>query len=652
MGFPLVLLAFWLPGTLFGVAAGLRGWTLAAAGPLLTFGVVALGIPVLGGLGIRWNAGSVAVWTVVVAAVAFALGRVARRFRRAETPSETPSRGTVGEHLLIGAGVLAGMAVGAVATLRGIRTPGNVNQDFDAPFHANLVRWIAEHGDARPATVGTIANLPDEHHYFYPDTYHALLALLVGHGGLDVVSIMNLASLAVVLVFPLGVAALCRAWHMPAIGAAAAAVAASCFTAFPYDLMWHGPLWPYAAGVALVPALLALARLLLSPRGLTAPVVIAVGVAGLAGLHTSVVFVALVYFLLLLGALLLRLEVIDWRAAWPAIAATAVLTVLLGLPQVLPSLYNAGGVTSAGWPTTASMTEAVGQTVTFSPLAPFPQWWIGVPALIGVVLLVRHRRLVWVAAAYVVFGGLYAATASLDNRLVNLLSGPFYNDYYRIAALLPLIGAVAFGEFAFSASTWAAARVRARLPKLRATPVVAAALAALALVLGLGSRGGYVGLNTAHVTIGYRGFPALSGDERIALDWLGRHATPGERVMNDRADGSVWMYALEGLRPVEWTFYGAEPGTQAAYLSVFLNDLDRYPKVRETLTALGVRYVFVGSGTATPNIRNSVGLADLGRTPGFRVVFRNADATVYEIEGQQGVVAAGAAPGSAAGDGQ
>jgi hypothetical protein len=122
--------------------------------------------------------------------------------------------------------------------------------------------------------------------------------------------------------------------------------------------------------------------------------------------------------------------------------------------------------------------------------------------------------------------------------------------------------------------------------------------------------------------------------------------------MNDRADGSVWMYALEGLRPVEWTFYGAEPGTQAAYLSLFLNDLDRYPKVRETLTALGVRYVFVGSGTATPNIRNSVGLADLGRTPGFRVVFRNADATVYEIEGQQGVVAAGAAPGSAAGDGQ
>ena len=643
MGFLLVLLAFWLPGAVFGAAAGLRGWTLAAGAPLLTFGIVALGIPVLGGLGIRWDVVSVAGWTAVLTVVAFALGLVVRRIRRAAPGPETAAKGKTGEHLLIGAGVLAGMAVGAVATLRGIRTPGNVNQDFDAPFHANLVRWIAEHGDARPATVGTIANLPDEHHYFYPDTYHALLALLVGHGGLDVVSIVNLASLAVVLAFPLGVAALCRVWGMPAIGAAAAAVAASCFTAFPYDLMWHGPVWPYAAGVALVPALLTLGRLLLVPRGIAGPVTIAVGVAGLAGLHTSVVFVALVYFVLLLGALVVKLEVIDWRAAWPSIAATAVLAVLFGLPQVLPSLYNAGGVTSAEWPTVASVTEAVGQTVTFSPMAGFPQWWIGVPALIGVVLLVRHRRLVWIAAGYVVFGGLYAATASLDNRLVSLVSGPFYNDYYRIAALLPLIGAVAFGEFAFSAATWSAARLRKWSPKLRAAPLVA--LTVLALVIGAGSRGGYVGLNTVHVNIGYRGFPALSDGERTALGWLGQHTVPGERVMNDRADGSVWMYALEGLRPVEWTFYGADPGTDAAYLSVFLNDLDRYPKVRRTLTALGVRYVFVGSGTATPNLRNSVGLAGLDRTPGFRQVFRNADAAVYRIEGA-------VAPGSGPGDGQ
>ena len=43
MNVVLILLAFWVPGLLFGTAIGLRGWTLAAAGPLLTFGIIALG---------------------------------------------------------------------------------------------------------------------------------------------------------------------------------------------------------------------------------------------------------------------------------------------------------------------------------------------------------------------------------------------------------------------------------------------------------------------------------------------------------------------------------------------------------------------------------------------------------------------------------
>ena len=148
-------------------------------------------------------------------------------------------------------------------------------------------------------------------------------------------------------------------------------------------------------------------------------------------------------------------------------------------------------------------------------------------------------------------------------------------------------------------------------------------------MIGAGSRGGYVGLNTVHVNVGYRGFPALSDGERTALGWLGQHTVPGERVMNDRADGSVWMYALEGLRPVEWTFYGAEPGTDAAYLSVFLNDLDRYPKVRRTADRARrpLRLRRVGHRDAEP--------AQLGRSrrsrpdAGFRQVFRNADAAVY-----------------------
>ncbi len=651
----LVLLAFWLPGLVFGAAIRLRGWTLAAAAPMLTFGLVAIGIPVLGRFGIRWSMPNVALWTLVLSAVGFALAFAVTRSTRRRHPDwiepERPER-RLRDHLLIGLGVLAGLGIGTVTFLRGIRDVGNVQQGWDAPFHANLVRWIAEHGDARPSTVGTIANLPNETHYFYPDTYHALLALVFGKGGLTIMPTLNLAALAVVLTVPLGVAAMCHAWRMPPIGVAAAAAVSACFTVFPYDSLWRGPLWPFVAGVALIPAMLAVARHLLEPRGIAGPVAIGVGVAGLAGLHTSVVFVVIVYFLLILAAVVFRFEAITWRRSLPSLVATVVLAAALGIPVVLPSLYNAGGVTSAYWANEATVSGAVGETITFSPMAAFPQWWIGVPAIIGVFLLVKHRRMLWMVGAYVVLGGLFAATVSLETDLVHTLSSPFYNDNWRVAALVPLAGCVAFGEFVHTASGWFAEKVAPRLPNLKPATLTLVGVVVLALVVGGLSRGGYIGRNAARLQLNYSGGPTVSKDEEAAFTWLAQHTAPGERVLNDKADGSVWMYALAGVMPTQWNFYGAEFDTDAGYLSVFANDVEKYPKVRELLTDLKVRYAFVGSGKVTPTTQNDVGLQHLDSSPGFKLVYRNAGAKIYEIEGQQGVVAAGAAPGSAAGNGQ
>ncbi|WP_290055747.1 DUF6541 family protein [Amycolatopsis solani] len=651
----LVLLAFWLPGLVFGAAIRLRGWTLAAAAPMLTFGLVAIGIPVLGRFGIRWSMLNVALWTLVLSAAGFALAFAVTRYTRRRHPDweepERPER-SVRDHVLIGLGVLAGLGIGTVTFLRGIRNVGNVQQGWDAPFHANLVRWIAEHGDARPSTVGTIANLPDETHYFYPDTYHALLALVFGKGGLTIMPTLNLAALAVVLTVPLGVAAMCHAWRMPPIGVAAAAAVSACFTVFPYDSLWRGPLWPFVAGVALIPAMLAVARHLLEPRAIAGPVAIGVGVAGLAGLHTSVVFVVIVYFLLILAAVVFRFEPITWRRSLPSLLATVVLAAALGIPVVLPSLYNAGGVTSAYWASEATVTGAVGETITFSPMAAFPQWWIGIPAIIGVFLLVKHRRMLWMVGAYVVLGALFAATVSLETDLIHTLSSPFYNDNWRVAALVPLAGCVAFGEFVHTASGWFAEKVAPRLPNLKPATLTLVGVVVLALVVGGLSRGGYIGRNAARLQLNYSGGPTVSKDEEAAFTWLAQHTAPGERVLNDKADGSVWMYALAGVMPTQWNFYGAEFDTDAGYLSVFANDVEKYPKVRELLTDLKVRYAFVGAGKVTPTTQNDVGLQHLDTSPGFKLVYRNAGAKIYEIEGQQGVVTAGAAPGSAAGNGQ
>ncbi|MDT8910809.1 DUF6541 family protein [Amycolatopsis sp. PS_44_ISF1] len=652
MNVVLILLAFWVPGLVFGTAIGLRGWTLAAAGPLLTFGLVALGIPVLGGLGLRWNLLHVALWVVLLALVGFGLGFAVRRFtarRHPEWAADEPEPDrSVRDHGLIGLGVLGGMTVGVVTFLRGSHGITTVQQGWDAVFHGNLVRWIAEHGDARPSTVGTIANLPDQKNYFYPDTYHALLALVFGKGGLTMMPTLNLAAMAVIISVPLGVAAMGRAWNLTPLATAAAAAVTTWFTAFPYDSLQRGPLWPYVAGVAMIPAMLALAKYLLRPRGIAGPIAIGVGVAGLTGLHTSVVFVIAVYFILILGAVLFGWEKIDWRRSAPSLVASVVLAAVLGLPLVLPSLYNASGVTSAFWASEATVSGGVGETITFSPMADYPQWWVGIPAIIGIFLLVKHRRMMWMVGAYVVFGGLFAATVSLETPLVHTLTSIFYNDHWRIAALVPLAGAVAFGESVDTAGQWFARRAKALAPRVKLKPATLTLVGAvlLGLVLAGLSRGGYIGRNTNRLEFNYSDGPTVSKAEEAAYAWLGRHTAPGERVMNDKGDGSSWMYALSGVMPVEWTFYGADAGTEAAYLSTWLDNIDLYPKVRQDLTALNVRYVIVGQGAVTTTAKHSVGVRLVRNGSDFREVFHNEGATIYQIEGQPGVVASGAAPGS------
>ena len=635
----LVLLAFWVPGLVFGAAIRLRGWTLAAAAPLLTFGVVALGVPVLGGLGIRWSLLNVALWTLVLAVVGFGLAFAVLRLRARRHPDwagEDLEKLPLRDHLVMAAGVVAAVGVGAVTFLRGTNGINTVHQGWDAPFHGNLVRWIAEHGDARPSTVGTIANLPNQTNYFYPDTYHALLALVFGKGGLTMMPTLNLAALAVIFTVPFGIAALCRVWGMPALGTAAAAAVSTWFSAFPYDSLWRGPLWPYVAGVALIPAMLALSRYLLKPNGIAGPVAIGVGVAGLCGLHTSVVFVVVVYFPLILVAVLCRFEKIEWRRSLPSLIATGGLAIALGVPLVLPSLYNAGGVTSAYWAPETTLAGGFGQTITFSPMSDFPQWWIGVPAFAGLVLLVRHRRMLWLVAAYVLFGGLFMLTVSINSPLMQTLTSLFYNDHWRIAALVPLAGAVAFGEFAHTAAAWFVRKAQPRV-KLKPATLGVVAVVLLGLVCGGLSKGGYIGRNATRMAVTYRDGPTVSTAEEAAFAWLGQHTAPGERVMNNRADGSAWMYALAGVQPVEWTFYGAGANTKAAYLSAWVDDIDKYQQVRADLTDLRVRYLIQGNGKAAENAVESAGVARVRPGPEFRVVFHNEGATIYEIAGQSGV---------------
>lgn len=633
--FVVVPLLFLVPGLAVCAPLGLRGWRLIAVAPAVTFGLAAVGGPLLSALHVRWSLLSFATWTVVVAAVAFGAAQLVNRLRRAEPraarPDEEesrPPRRALWEHLTVGAGVLLGMAVGAIVFLRGTGGLTLTSQDWDAPFHANAVRWIAEHGQAVPSAMAPIANLAPGTPYFYPITYHSVLALAVQQFGVDPSWVLNAGALTVVLLWPLGIAALGLAWRVPPLVVAVAAAVSTWFTAFPYDSLWRGPLWPYVAGLALLPGVLAASRMLIE-RSPVVPTAVTIGLAvtGVVAMHPSIAFIVLVYGAVLAVALALRLEPVRWRSAVVPMLVTGVLTVLILTPVILPARTQQAGVESARWPQFASSPEAFGQMLLFSPVTQQPQWWLGLVGLIGLVIMVLRRRLLWVVGAFVVFGGAYAATASMDNWLVNDISAPFYNDAWRFAALLPLAGAFAVGEAIVAAGTWLAPRVRLGRSWLGPAGVAVAALAVLAVL----TNGAYVPRNVGRLQVDYHDGPTVSAGEKAAYVWLGRHVRPGERVMNDRLDGSVWMYATAAVEPMEWTFYGAQPGSVADQLHGDLNQMDHNPTVRRQLQQANVRYVIVGQGFVR-DVPRAPGLQNLDTVHGLRQVFHNSGATIYEVE--------------------
>jgi hypothetical protein len=640
----IVLLAFWMPGTALGLALRLRAWTLAAVAPALTFGMIASGTVVLGGLGVRWHIASVVVWLLLLIALAVLAGRRFSAGRGylgrdpvgddvAEAGGTAPP--TPREHAVVALGVAAGVIVGLITFLRGVGRLDAVHQDWDAPFHGNAVRWIAEHGNPLPSDLAPIANQAASADYFYPNTYHALLALLLDHGGLDMPRLLNTAAMMIVFAWPVGVAAVGLAWRMTPVAATVAALVSTWFGTFPYDSLWRGPLWPYVMGVALVPGVLAVAREIVRPRRsapLAGPVGVAVAATGVVALHTSLAFVLAVYAGMLLLALLLRIEPVDWRAATRPLLVTVGCGVVLVVPVVLPAFSSATGVLAAQWPKLSSPAEAFAQAVLFSPPDPFLQWYLGLPALLGLVLLVQHRRMIWLVGAYAFFAALFVAGAAHILPPLYMFTGIFYTDVWRIAALLPLAGALAIGELGGWLAAGAAQRASSWSGVRRWESVApAGAVVGLVVLLAVTTSGAYIDRNASRLSWGYGDGPTVSTLEQEAYSWLAAHVEPGERVANDVGDGAVWMYALSGVQPVNWTFYGTSPGTPEQYLLDNLDDLDTDPRVRETLAAVGVRYVLYGEGTVRSDTERADGMTGLDRVAGLHEVFRNPDAVIYEV---------------------
>ncbi|MFE0022074.1 DUF6541 family protein [Amycolatopsis sp. NPDC059021] len=645
-----------LPGGLIGLAAGLRGWALAGLAPLLSHTVTGLAGPWLAKIHLPYNTLSVAGCTLLIAGVVYGLRRLAlARGWSSPGAAEPGVTWTRRAHVAVAACIVLALGLSIIAVLSAKGGTTAVFQRWDTVYHANGIRYIADTGDGSLTGMSKLNWYPDGN--FYPNGYHLVGALVYQLSGTTIPVTLNAITMPTAGLFALALVALVRQLGGRAVFAGCAALVAGTATTGAYEQVSSG-LLPFALGIVLTPlAVVALQRYLVHPD-IGSGAVLALSAVGLLAAHSSALFGAILFAFPLVVQRwyrVLRGRGADGGAEGKGFGRVVGGDLLRMLPVMLvagvlasPMIFGAIGFTSSSYPyhpwgSHLPVLKSLALLATFHQVLPDPQLWLTALFAVGVLSFLALRGMRWLLLSAILLSTLFVLVASYgDTEWVIALSRPWWNDRYRLMALaaIPLCLLAAHGMAQLQ--RWLAKLVTQRA-WLRARPRLTArfGLVSAAVVVALFAvvTGGF--LNTANAKavslLYYNGLPGevvppVSADELTAMAELGRmHIPADEKVLNDRLDGTAWMYAIAGVHPVAAHYDAGVPPKDAAYLALHFREYDTDPEVRAAVRRLNIHHVLIGSGSIVVNGLPSPGLRNLEGLDFLRRDYANPGAAIYTI---------------------
>jgi hypothetical protein len=634
-----------LPGLPSMHALGLRGlaaWAMAPVAGVALLGVTAI---VAGKLGIAWSVGLAIGISVLAAAIvgglAFWLRRRVSVVREADPRSVTWTAA---------ASMVPAVVLGAITIVRGFGRPDNLSQTYDALFHYNAIALILDTRNGSSLTLSSFG-ATDTASTFYPAAWHDVTSLVVSTAGTSIPVAANLVSAAVaVVLWPLCVLFLVRQifGRSPAALAITGVLSVG-FAAGPWALLGFGVLWPNALGLAMIPAGLAV---LLSIAGLAkddalgrghALILLPVVIVGATLAHPGAFFSLIALGVFPLGhgllrrTLRLRREGRTWR----------------GVGEVAAALLILGGA----WYWTATTPNPAFRSVREMHWAPFDTpgqatrevllngtngnddlLILSIVVLIGVLgaALVAERR--WLIPAHAVTGFLYVVAAASNVPQTRKFTGYWYNDSYRLAAVLPVTAV----PLAVAGILLLAKLITARVPagesawrRLAGSALVIAVV--LAAVLAVGTRGMNNPDRAARLASHYLtpspGDLLASPSQRSFLVRIKERIPEGSVVANNPWDGSGMLWALADRRTLV-PHFTAPADADDTYLAYHLTDAASDPRVCGIARRLHVDYLLIGDAQFWPwdDRRNDYpGFRDPQSKPGFQLVDSEGDRKLYQI---------------------
>jgi hypothetical protein len=646
--FAVALLITFGPGGVLAYFIGARRLPLLCLAPLLTVGIVGVAGIAAGAVGLPWNLTPLLLTTAGASLAAWAL----RRFVfKAGLSARQPAP------FLAWAGAATGMVLGGVLVARRltevIGSPENFAQRFDNVFHLNAIRYIMETGNASSLTLGGMAG-GEGGGAIYPSAWHSIAALVAQLSASDVVVAENVFNITIgAVVWPAALILLVHQIVGPRpVALALTGVFAAGFTAFPISIMDFGPLYPNILSYALLPAALAvvigLCRLGFDHREdrTLLWMALAVAVPALALSQTngllSLVAFSLPLGLWVAGRELLGLRGRTFRPVQPLIIIGATIAGLLMFALVWRVLRPL--VDYDGWAPFTGVTGAVGEVILNAPIGRPVAWALSILALVGLQQVLRKTGNFWIVLCWLVPVVLYVTTASTPKGFWRmLLTGGWYQDSYRLAALLPIftvvlaaIGSLFLWDALRAPLARAAARVSGTLSRKypSATPAGLAALMILAAVVA--TQAGTMRGITEEASRAYvlnSSSPIVDSDELAVIHRLPQTVPQDATIAVNPWNGGSLAYALSGRKVSTYHMFSTEDPELAA-INEDIGDALPGSTVCSIAKARNVEYILDFGSTYLANAaaaQGFKGVVDVKASPSVKVVDSQGHARLLKV---------------------
>lgn len=534
-------------------------------------------------------------------------------------------------------------------------------QGFDNYYHISQVRTFIKSGVYASLEVFT-----------YPNLWHSMVSVFSSASSSFPTVAANAFNVVVLsFVIPTSVflflkTIFCCDGKQPKWGLmVAGSIVLACSTTFPWNYIANGPLYPLFVGWALLPIamtfylrmircqLFSLRQILFLSLFILASFITAVG-------HPSCIFAAIV---LLAPATVSEILIRNEYRSRARVLSVLFLAFICAFWATCYKSPLFSGVLSFDWGTKSTLGEAIFDTFILSLMPTLaPQILLAVLTFIGCLVVWNNREMRWMVGSLVLAGCLYVVSMGVPGQLKNLLTGFFYTDQNRTAAILgfALIPLASVG-------IWNCIRLVSRLLKVVEAPVTSFIGFSFALVVipflissftpsypngsyssdGSGKMLAGAGFNfrklTEYNTLGDDAF-CYDMDE-INFVERAKDIVGTDLVLNYPYDGSLYAYAFNGLNVVnrDWWFTDSESGDPMTILRTGINRVQSDPRVLDACRDANVRYIMIldyghldGEGVFTyehivPEAWTGLTAFD-DSTPGFKLLLSEGDMRLYEVE--------------------